>query len=186
MVRWYAGLAVATLVGVALTVLTTGASSIAAWLHTLVGYTGYADAIQTYMPSLSGMSLILLPHPWNKALALALMAVGLAVMAVAIARVRRRQLDLWSGLGLLVAAWLLFTPFAHANDDVLLCLPLAVAWSRGRAAGLRLLPPLALWSFSTLPLAFLLPAPFQLLGILPPALALLAVAAARREASAAL
>ncbi len=186
MLRWYAGLAAATLAGVVLTVLTTGAASIVAWLHTLVGYTGYADAIQTYMPSLSGMSLILLPHPWNKALALALMAVGMAVMALAIAGVRRGQLELWSGLGILVAAWLLFTPFAHANDDVLLCLPLAVAWSRGRAAGLRLLPPLALWSFSTLPLAFLLPAPFQLLGILPPALALVAVAAARREPIAAL
>jgi hypothetical protein len=131
------------------------------------------------------MSLVLLPHPLNKLVAVALMVAGLGVMAGTVVRVRRGRQDVWSGLALLVAAWLLFTPFAHANDDVLLLLPLAVAWGRNGMRGLEgtrplPLPLLALWSFSTLPLAFLLPAPFHLLGILPATLSLLAVANPRR------
>ncbi len=131
--RWYMGFGLATLAGIGLTVATTGVASIAAWLHTLFGYTGYADAIQNYMPSLSGMTLILLPQPWNRVGALALMAIGCCAMAVTVAQVRRRGAAPWAGIGLLVATWLVFAPFAHTNDDVLLLLPLAVLWGRDGA-----------------------------------------------------
>jgi hypothetical protein len=73
-----------------------------------------------------------------------------------------------------MAAWLLFTPFAHTNDDVLLVLPLAVAWGSTGSSRMRPLPVLGLWSLSTLSLAFLLPGPYKLLGVVPPALAFIA------------
>ena len=174
--RWYMGFGLATLAGIGLTVATTGVASIAAWLHTLFGYTGYADAIQNYMPSLSGMTLILLPQPWNRVGALALMAIGCCAMAVTVAQVRRRGAAPWAGIGLLVATWLVFAPFAHTNDDVLLLLPLAVLWGRDGAQQTRPIPVLALWACTALPLAFLLPRPFSLLGLLPAALVFAATA----------
>jgi hypothetical protein len=48
-------------------------------------------------------------------------------MAVTVTWVRRRGAAPWAGIGLLVATWLVFAPFAHANDDVLLL----VLWGRG-------------------------------------------------------
>jgi hypothetical protein len=174
--RWYVGFGLATLAGIGLTLVTTGAASIAAWLHTLFGYTGYADAIQNYMPSLSGMTLILLPQPWNRVGALALMAVGCCIMAATVAQVRRRDATPWAGIGLLVATWLVFAPFAHANDDVLLLLPLAVLWGQDAAGQRHPLPVVALWACTALPLAFLLPRPFSLLGLIPAALVFAATA----------
>lgn len=79
-----------------------------------------------------------------------------------------------------MAVWLLCTPYAHANDDILLLVPLAVAWGRDGLARARLLPMAALWALSSLPLAFLLLPPLNALTAAPPALALAAVLA-RRE-----
>lgn len=92
--RCYAGFGAVTALGVALTLMTTGAGSIAAWLRDLLGYTGYShvagvtnvDALQSYLPSLSGMGLVLLPRPWNMAVAVTAMLLGLLVMLWLIAR----------------------------------------------------------------------------------------------------
>jgi hypothetical protein len=170
--RWYAGFGAATVCGLLLTVLTTGASSILAWLHALFGYTGYVDSIQTYLPSLAGMILVMAPHPLNKALAVAVMILGVSATIVVLARARR-SLDPIAAIIVLMAAWLMFTPFAHANDDVLLLPALAVAWGRNGEDGARLLPRLALWALSALPLAFLLSRPWDVLGVLPVGLAFL-------------
>lgn len=170
--RWYMGFGAATVGGLVLTIVTTGAGSILAWLHALFGYTGYVDSIQTYLPSLAGMTLVMAPHPLNKALAVAVMILGVSVTVVVLARARR-SLDPIAAIIVLMAAWLLFTPFAHANDDVLLLPALAVAWGVNGEGGSRLLPILALWALSALPLAFLLPRPWDALGVLPVGLAFL-------------
>jgi hypothetical protein len=173
MLRMYGGFAIATMLGVVATTVLSGPASIMAWLHTLFGYTGYVDAIQNYLPSLSGMLLVLLPHPWNRSAAMAVLACGLIVMAMVVWRSRAGR-DVWTTTAVLMASWLLFTPFAHTNDDVLLVLPLAVAWGSTGSSRLRPLPVLGLWSLSTLSLAFLLPGPYKLLGVVPPALAFIA------------
>ena len=173
MLRMYGGFAITTMLGVVATAVLSGPASITAWLHTLFGYTGYVDAIQNYLPSLSGMLLVLLPHPWNRSAAMAVLVCGLIVMAVVVWRSRAGH-DVWTTTAVLMAAWLLFTPFAHTNDDVLLMLPLAVAWGSTGSSRLRPLPVLGLWSLSTLSLAFLVPGPYKLLGVVPPALAFIA------------
>jgi len=179
MLRWYAGFAAATAFGVALTLLLAGPASIAAWLHLLLHYGATVDSLHSYLPSLSGMGLVALPHPWNKIISFGLMAAGLGVIVAIVVRGRRDPSGaLWPRLGALLAAWLLFTPYAHVNDDVLLLLPLAAAWGPWGERGERLprlLPFAALWAVSALSLAFLLPRPWSLLGLLPPALVFLAV-----------
>ncbi len=171
--RWYRGFGAATACGLFLTVLTTGEGSILAWLHALFGYTGYVDTIQTYLPSLAGMILVMAPHPLNKALAVAVMILGVSATAVVLARARRSLVPIVEII-VLMAAWLMFTPFAHANDDVLLLPALAVAWGRNGEDGTRPLPLLTLWALSALPLAFLLPRPWDVLGVLPVALVFVA------------
>ncbi len=75
----------------------------------------------------------------------------------------------------------MFTPFAHANDDVLLLPVLAVAWGRNGEDGARILPILALWTLSALPLAFLLPRPWDVLGVLPVVLVFVACGTVGRK-----
>ena len=185
-VRWSLGLGAATALGVALTLVTTGAGSIALWISGLVHYTGYVDIVQSFMPSLPGTGLIFVPRPWNRLLSGGLIALGLGLMALCLRRGRRRsrvQSDglpddrFWVQLSMLVATWLLFTPYAHVNDDVLLAFPLAVVWSRSSYLGAVnvLLSQLALWAMIALPLTFLLPWPLNLLGLVPPALVFLSV-----------
>lgn len=181
--RWYAGFVIATGLGTVLTLVTTGAGSIVAWLHTLFGYTGYADAIQGYMPSLSGMVLLWLPHPWNRLVAAALVVLGLLVMAAVIVHTHRRAVGPWAGIGVLIATWLLFTPFAHTNDDVLLVLPLAVACGPNAARATRPLPFACLWACFSLSLALLLPRPLDLLGLVPPVLVFVAALTALLRAT---
>ena len=170
--RWYMGFGAATVCGLFLTVLTTGGDSIIAWFHALFGYTGYVDSIQMYLPSLAGMILVMAPHPLNKALAMAVMLLGMGVTAAVLSRARR-SLNSIAAIIVLMAAWLMFTPFAHANDDVLLLPALALAWGRNGEDGARPLPLLTLWALSALPLAFLLPRPWDMLGVLPVGLAFL-------------
>lgn len=187
-IHWYVGLGAATALGVTLTLATTGAGSIVMWVRTLVGYTGYVDAVQSFMPSLPGTGLIVLPRPWNRVGSTVLIAVGLGLMALCLRRGRARVkarlgLDgrwddrLWIELSMLVATWLLFTPFAHVNDDVLLAFPLAVVWSQSSRLGAAavLLCRSALWAMIALPLTFLLPWPLSLLGLVPPVLVFLSV-----------
>lgn len=174
MLRWYGGFFVATACGVALTILLAGAGSIGAWLGLLLHYSNSVDQLHTYLPSLSGASLVLLPHPWNRLVSTILVLAGVGVMAAIVVHARRIGGAPWPAIGLLVATWLLFTPYAHVNDDVLLLLPLAVAWGVNGGDGLRITPLLALWALSTLPLAFLLPRPWDLLGVLPVALVFVA------------
>lgn len=176
--RWYAGFGTATLCGVLLTFMTSGPASLFAWLHTLFGYTGYVDAIQTYLPSLAGMVLVLAQHPWNRSLAIGVTVFGIVVMAVIVARARHHKSDPIATIGLLMATWLLFTPFAHANDDILLLPALVSVWGREGANGQQPLPILTLWVMSILPLSFLLPEPWKLLGVVPIALVFAAAATA--------
>ena len=80
------------------------------------------------------------------------------------------------GVCVLVAVWLLCTPYLHTHDDVLLLPALAAAWAWGHGGaqtggrGMRALPLLALWTITALPLAFVLPRPWSLLGLVPPVL----------------
>ncbi len=188
-VRWSLGLGAATALGVALTLVTTGAGSIALWISGLVHYTGYVDIVQSFMPSLPGTGLIFVPRPWNRLLSGGLIALGLGLMALCLlrghrrARTRQARSDsgwddrLWIELSMLVATWLLFTPYAHVNDDVLLVFPLAVVWSQSSHLGAAavLLCRSALWAMIALPLTFLLPWPLSLLGLVPPVLVFLSV-----------
>jgi len=166
--RFYAGLCATTLCGLALMALTTGGASVVAWARALIGYTGYADTVQNYLPSLAGTAWLLLPHPWNRIAMGGLVIVGVAVMMFFIAFARRRDIDPCVGASVLMACWLLFTPFAHAHDDVLLLPALALACGRNAARVTRVLPSVALWSVSVLSFAFILPEPWKLLGVLPP------------------
>lgn len=182
--RWYAGFLAATGIGVFLTIVTTGAASIGEWLHGLFGYTGYADAVNNFMPSVSGMGLVLLTHPWNRLFVAALLVVAVAAMAGTILWARRRSASPIAAMGVLVALWLVCSPYAHTNDDVLLLLPLAVAWGQNGARMGRALPLAALWAFSALSMAFIVPRPLNIVGVLPAALALWAALHALRRTSA--
>lgn len=181
--RCYAGFGAVTALGVALTLMTTGAGSIAAWLRDLLGYTGYShvagvtnvDALQSYLPSLSGMGLVLLPRPWNMAVAVTAMLLGLLVMLWLMARARRLDMAPWAGVSILVAVWLLAAPYVHTNDDVLLLPALLLACGQDGRRLTRPLPLAALWTLSTITLAFLLPPPWSLFGVVPPLLVLAAV-----------
>lgn len=187
--RCYAGFGAMTALGVTLTLLTSGAGSITAWLHSLLGYTGYSHVagvtnvatLQNYLPSLSGMGLVLLPHPWNTVAAGAVMLLGVLVMALLVARARRLGMAPWASVSILVAVWLLAAPYVHTNDDVLLLPALALACGHNGRRVTRVLPLLALWTLSTLALAFLLPPPWSLLGVLPPILVLAAALEAPAE-----
>jgi len=185
--RWCAGFGLVSALGVVLIVETAGARSLTAWLTSLFGYSGYTnaagvahvDAIQSYLPSLSGMVLVLAPHSWNKLVATAVMICGVGAMLWIIVDTRRHGRMPHAGVCALVAVWLLCTPYVHTNDDVLLLPSLALAWGANATLQPRLLPLLALWAFSALSLAFLLPQPASLLGLLPPILILVATARAR-------
>lgn len=177
-VRCYVGFGAMTALGTALTAATSGPGSIAVWLHSLIGYTGYShvagvvnvDTLQNYLPSFSGMGLVLLPHPWNRIVAVAVMLVGVAVMALVIARTRHLGTAPGAGLSTMAAIWLLVAPYVHTNDDVLLLPALVLACGHNGQRATRTLPLLSLWSLSTFTLAFLLPPPWSLLGTLPPLL----------------
>jgi len=173
--RWYAGFGTATVCGVVLTILTTGTGSIDAWLRTLFGYTGYVDAIQNYLPSLSGMALVLLAHPWNRLIASIMLVLGVVVMILAVIWARRSHCPPWIGVATLMAIWLVFTPFAHTNDDVLLLPAIVAVWGRNGTHEGRIFPYLVLWAISTLSLSFFLPGPLRMMGALPPVLVLIAV-----------
>jgi len=183
--RWCGGFGALTVLGLVATAVTSGGASIMAWLHSLLGYTGYihvaqvadVSALQNYLPSLSGTALVWLPPPWNKLCAVAIMALGLGVMVTVVARAQRYRSAPWVGVCVLVAVWLLCTPYLHTHDDVLLLPALAAAWAWGHGGaptggrGLRrALPLLALWTITALPLAFVLPRPWSLLGLVPPVL----------------
>lgn len=180
--RWYGGFCIATAAGIMLTIATTGTHSIVEWLYALIGYTGYTntadvakvDAIQSYLPSLSGMALVLLPHSLNKAVTIVVMALGMGALVWGAAYLRRQRIEPVVGMSILLAIWLIATPYVHANDDLLLLPALAVAWGRNGETGMRLWPLIALWSLSVLSLAFFLPDPWKLLGVLPPILVTLA------------
>ncbi len=185
-VRWSLGLGAATALGIVLTLVTTGAGSIAMWVSGLVHYTGYVDVVQSFMPSLPGTGLIFVPRPWNRLLSGGLIALGLGLMGLCLLRGHRRvraRCDahwddrLWVELSMLVATWLLFTPYAHVNDDVLLAFPLLVVWSQSNHLGAAaiILCRSALWAMIALPLTFLLPWPLNVLGLAPPVLVFLSV-----------
>lgn len=173
--RWYGGFCAATALGAVLTIVVTGPSSIVLWLRALAGYTGYTsvadvakvDQIQNYLPSISGTALVLMSHPWNKLVAVAVMLLGVGLLVCGALYIRRHVVAPEIGLCVLMALWLLFTPYVHTNDDLLVFPALAVAWGRDGAHGGRLLPLLALWTLSTLSLAFLLPQPEKVVGLLP-------------------
>jgi hypothetical protein len=147
-----------------------GMPSLAHWAHALVGYTGYVDAIQAYLPSLSGSVLVLAPHPWNRWGAAMLLALGIVIIGAALYRMRLARVAPWRVLAALVALWLCFTPFAHTNDDILLYASVAAAWMPGQPILTRtaLLTGLSLLLF---PLALMLPYPWRLLGVVPPIVA---------------
>jgi len=174
--RWCAGFGLASGLAAGLSILATGPGSIAAWLNDLIGYSGHVDTVQGWIPSLAGTALVLAPHPWNRPLALAVMVCGLVVMAAIVAHARRARVAPLAALCTLTATWLLFTPYVHPNDSVLALPALALAWRRGQDGRGRVgwLPVLTLWAVSVLPLAFLLPRPLELLGLLPPIVVLLA------------
>ena len=73
-----------------------------------------------------------------------------------------------------LVAWARGEERVRALILTILVLPLAVAWGSTGSGRLRPLPVLGLWSLSTLSLAFLLPGPYKLLGVVPPALAFIA------------
>lgn len=173
-IRWYTGFFTVTALGLAATLATTGMVSIVAWIHRLFAYSDAVGVLNTSLPSLSGMVMDLLPSPANKTAATILTLLGAATMLAVVVRARRRHLSMWASMGVLVAAWLLFTPYAHANDGVLLLIPLAVAWGRDARRHNSPLPLLALWAFSALPLAMLLPSPLSALTVVPAALAFMA------------
>jgi len=174
--RWCAGFGLTSGLAAGLGILATGPGSIAAWLNDLIGYSGHVDTVQGWIPSLAGTALVFAPHPWNRPLALAVMVCGLVVMVAIVAHARRARVAPLAALCTLTAAWLLFTPYVHPNDSVLALPALALAWRRGQDGRGRVgwLPVLTLWAVSALPLAFLLPRPLELLGLLPPIVVLLA------------
>ena len=113
--------------------------STAAFLSHLVTFGGRISAVQ---PDLAGLPGMVSRLPGGAALGVAIAAVGvLLVLGVAwlaardgrALRLRReRRVALCVGLGL--AAWLLTTPYAHPNDDVLLFPLLALIAGRDAAS----------------------------------------------------
>ena len=166
--RWLLGFSGATAVGVMASVAVNGPGSIGAWIGDLVGYSGYVDTVHRWLPSLSGMVLVLAPHPWNRPVSLVIMLLGLGIMAGAAVHARRHGLSPVIGLSALVAIWLFVSPYVATNDWVLALPALAVLWTpNGQPPACRI-PALTLWVISALTLAFVLPHPFILLGLLPP------------------
>jgi len=167
-----------------LTVLTTGAGSLMAWMQTLIHLSGTVETVQNNLPSLGGLLLNVLPQPWNRLLASLLTILTLAVMIFITRRARTTGRAAWEVLPLLMVLWIAVTPYVHTPDQTLFLPALALVWRSmdAKAAftppgALRpsILPILALWAFTLLPFSYVLAAPWRYLDLLPSAIILIAL-----------
>lgn len=170
------------------TLLLTGSHSLLSWSHDLLQLSNTVEADQSNLPSLGGLVLLILPHPWNRYVAVLMIGVALALMVVLAGRVRARGTFPWLVIPVLMAIWIVTAPYVHTTDQVLILPALALLW---RACGAhrvatpatpRLLSVLALWAYTVLPLCYVVAPPWRYLDLVPIPLILLALWVDRRTA----
>ncbi|GAC1638174.1 MAG: hypothetical protein NVS4B2_27180 [Chloroflexota bacterium] len=130
--RVTAGFAIATALGLGITLATTGAHSLVWWEHGLTSYS--ADmAIQPDVASLAGLYVRWAPTSMRLALEALSLAVALALTAHAWWVFRRRDDIPMESVAWLWFVWMLATPYAHYFDEMLLAAPFLVVIGRNGA-----------------------------------------------------
>jgi hypothetical protein len=128
--RVLVGFVVGSVVGLALTVLTTGAASVAWWLMALGSYSNRLG-VQPDIASLSGL------YVYSASDHIRFVLEGISLLAVALATGfwwwKRESGEAVLGVAWLWLAWFLATPFAHFHDEVVLALPLLAILGRDGA-----------------------------------------------------
>lgn len=126
--RVLAGFALATLGGTALTILTTGAASLAWWVHSFTGYSN-SIAVQGDIASLTGIY-----YRWaspDLRLSLQVVTVAVAVAATGFWWWRNREGDVSPiSVAWLWFLWFLATPYDLFDDQMLLTVPVLALLGR--------------------------------------------------------
>ncbi len=130
MVRWpaarrvLAGFLGATVALVLLSLLASGGEGLASWGDDLLHYGRTMDSLQPNISSLAGLYLSVIGRSWSGWLAGGCLGVWMLFAALAIWRARRACLepgdDTWlHAFATVLVAWLLFIPYTHPPDLVL-------------------------------------------------------------------
>ncbi|GAC1521979.1 MAG: hypothetical protein NVS2B16_29690 [Chloroflexota bacterium] len=115
---------------VTITMLTTGPTSLAQWLESMLAFSRNVTVVPD-LTSATGLYAYWSPAPLRMALSSLCLVLGIALTAVASRRWGHATLVPLARSAPLWIAWLVLTPFAHYHDFVLLALPYAALWAQG-------------------------------------------------------
>ncbi len=140
--KLFVGFTVATIAELALTLVTTGPSSLEQWMRGLASFSNDM-AQQPTLVSLSGVYVALSPVALRSAIEV--LSVGLALALTVLWRHRTGPTPTPVMVAWLWPCWLLLVPYLHFPDEMLLAIPIAVLVGRDGTSVARPLPALVMY-----------------------------------------